>query len=264
MTIKKSCIMCGKDFSVPRYREHTAKFCSVECHGLSRSPVVLKCSICGKDYIAYGERSRTSQYCSYSCAYTGRRKKTTKPCEFCGKIFEVSLCVADRYKYCSSKCRGLGRERNTKSRSVIKVCEVCGREYGTNQYRALFSKYCSIECSGVAKRRRTQKTCLVCGKLYVVKDSLARQICCSRACVTEYIRPDSNNLRGFYESSFWKSKRDEILKRDGYECTRCSSTSDLHVHHIVRKGNGGGESPSNLITLCSSCHAREHLRVRRN
>src|SRR5690606_4276977 len=32
----------------------------------------------------------------------------------------------------------------------------------------------------------------------------------------------------------------------------------LHVHHIVFRSNGGSNAPSNLITLCETCHNDLH------
>lgn len=51
-----------------------------------------------------------------------------------------------------------------------------------------------------------------------------------------------------------------VLARDRYSCqcgkNGCSSV--LHVHHIRFKSNGGGDSPNNLITLCSKHHKMLH------
>ena len=47
-----------------------------------------------------------------------------------------------------------------------------------------------------------------------------------------------------------------VLKRDCHECQCCGSKSKLLVHHIdcIKRNN----SPSNLITLCNSCHSHLH------
>lgn len=60
----------------------------------------------------------------------------------------------------------------------------------------------------------------------------------------------------------WKSKRVEILCRDGYKCTKCSRGKPiLHVHHKYYVLNVmPWEYPNNaLITLCNICHKKEHL-----
>lgn len=46
-----------------------------------------------------------------------------------------------------------------------------------------------------------------------------------------------------------------IKKRDGYQCQLCKKSKKiLAIHHIdYSKGNS---HPSNLITLCNSCHSK--------
>lgn len=51
-----------------------------------------------------------------------------------------------------------------------------------------------------------------------------------------------------------------VLARDNYKC-QCGKTgcsSQLHVHHIVFRSNGGSDTPDNLITLCSKHHKELH------
>jgi hypothetical protein len=58
----------------------------------------------------------------------------------------------------------------------------------------------------------------------------------------------------------WKHKRKAILKRDMYACTKCYSKENLHVHHTYYlEGKMPWEVPNDcLITLCKSCHEKEH------
>jgi HNH endonuclease. len=52
-----------------------------------------------------------------------------------------------------------------------------------------------------------------------------------------------------------------VLHRDGYKCKsgrKGKHSSKLHVHHIQFRSKGGTDAPSNLITLCESCHADLH------
>ena len=53
-------------------------------------------------------------------------------------------------------------------------------------------------------------------------------------------------------------ERKAIYRRDGYRCALCDSTRFLQIHHVVPRGQGGTNSPHNLITLCSDCHALAH------
>lgn len=52
-----------------------------------------------------------------------------------------------------------------------------------------------------------------------------------------------------------------VLARDNHTCQKCRKNKNglkLHVHHIVFKKNSGTDAPTNLITLCDSCHSKIH------
>lgn len=58
---------------------------------------------------------------------------------------------------------------------------------------------------------------------------------------------------------FW-NVREYVLFRDGHTCQCCKGKSKdkiLNVHHIESRKTGGN-SPSNLITLCETCHTGYH------
>lgn len=67
--------------------------------------------------------------------------------------------------------------------------------------------------------------------------------------------------RGDGEVHKWRSA---VLERDGYKCTECGSTDELHAHHIVR----WADAPSlrviveNGRTLCRQCHEAIHAKTR--
>jgi hypothetical protein len=54
------------------------------------------------------------------------------------------------------------------------------------------------------------------------------------------------------------SLRELILKRDSNACVQCGRKDHLELHHLVRKRAGGVDVPSNLITLCITCHNNAH------
>ena len=52
-----------------------------------------------------------------------------------------------------------------------------------------------------------------------------------------------------------------VLRRDGYRCQsgrQGKHSPKLHVHHKVFRAQGGSDEPSNLITLCATCHDDLH------
>ena len=62
------------------------------------------------------------------------------------------------------------------------------------------------------------------------------------------------------QKGFWNI-REYVLWRDGHTCQHCHGKSGdkiLNVHHIESRKTGGN-SPSNLITLCETCHKAYHL-----
>jgi len=59
--------------------------------------------------------------------------------------------------------------------------------------------------------------------------------------------------------AFWNT-REYVLWRDNYTCQHCKGKSKdkrLNVHHIESR-QIGGNAPSNLITLCETCHKDYH------
>jgi 5-methylcytosine-specific restriction endonuclease McrA len=58
--------------------------------------------------------------------------------------------------------------------------------------------------------------------------------------------------------------RGAVLRRDRYECRRCKWNHDmfnrsdpryLELHHVLEHAKGGSNTPDNLVTLCTVCHA---------
>lgn len=61
------------------------------------------------------------------------------------------------------------------------------------------------------------------------------------------------------QMGFW-NVREYILARDGHRCVHCKGKSKdhiLNVHHLESRKTGGN-SPSNLVTLCETCHKAYH------
>ena len=52
--------------------------------------------------------------------------------------------------------------------------------------------------------------------------------------------------------------RKAVYRRDGWRCALCDSTKYIQIHHIVKRSQGGTNTPHNLITLCADCHALAH------
>jgi 5-methylcytosine-specific restriction endonuclease McrA len=51
--------------------------------------------------------------------------------------------------------------------------------------------------------------------------------------------------------------RQNIFKRDNFECQYCSTKKDLTLDHVVPSSRGGGHSWLNLVTACKRCNAKK-------
>ena len=56
------------------------------------------------------------------------------------------------------------------------------------------------------------------------------------------------------EKANWMALRLTVLERDRYQCVKCGSTENLHVHHIQARRKHGTNQMDNLQTLCDRCH----------
>ena len=60
--------------------------------------------------------------------------------------------------------------------------------------------------------------------------------------------------------------RTKVLERDSYDgcpcCIWCGHPSvgggGLHLHHVIRRSQGGKNEVNNLVTLCFKCHTELH------
>ncbi|WP_323091213.1 RNA-guided endonuclease IscB [Allobaculum sp. JKK-2023] len=65
------------------------------------------------------------------------------------------------------------------------------------------------------------------------------------------------------QTGFW-NVREYVLCRDNHECQHCHGKKKdpiLNVHHTESRKTGGN-SPSNLITLCETCHKEYHAKIK--
>jgi hypothetical protein len=63
----------------------------------------------------------------------------------------------------------------------------------------------------------------------------------------------------YIKSESWKQRRQEKLQHRNY-CQICRSTEKLHIHHKHYR-TFEKENPTDLITLCASCHALLHRHI---
>lgn len=99
------------------------------------------------------------------------------------------------------------------------------------------------------------KTCETCGKPFGrnryngrLEDParFAKRRNCSQSCGNTKREVGKDTLH-------WRAR-----KHKADSCETCSATTGLHVHHVDR--NPSNNDPTNLQTLCASCHLKLHWR----
>jgi 5-methylcytosine-specific restriction protein A len=89
----------------------------------------------------------------------------------------------------------------------------------------------------------TPRPCLGCGTIITLGSRC-------RNC-----QPRARQRNGWH----WSNTKKRVLARDGYTCTQCGSVApDLEVDHITPLSVGGTDDPTNLRTLCTTCHHQRH------
>lgn len=108
------------------------------------------CPICGKQFSTSNKRRKTcSRECAVASIRLSRKKVISKPCIVCGKEF---LSVPHKNKKtCSSEChrKSLSGEKhcNWKGGKVKKVCLVCGKIFYVKQCREQTARFCTQRCA---------------------------------------------------------------------------------------------------------------------
>ena len=51
--------------------------------------------------------------------------------------------------------------------------------------------------------------------------------------------------------------RQNVFRRDNYECQYCGSKKDLTLDHLIPRSKGGKSSWKNLVTACKRCNAKK-------
>jgi hypothetical protein len=79
-----------------------------------------------------------------------------------------------------------------------------------------------------------------------------------------YKSGSSPERQRLYASGEWKELIRSIYRRDNYRCTQCGSPKrerrGLHAHHVKPWATHPElrADPSNIVTLCRTCHERLH------
>lgn len=214
----------------------------------------------------------------------------SQTCLNCGKTFQT---VRPEAKFCSNLCVGGAKSKGLigtkKRRGKTLTCEICGKDFYRKPYhvKAGRNRFCSEACrkrawateqvqvNRASRRQKLRKgktiACMFCGQMiYRKKSMLERNIgktCGHPICVSSYgrslwgLNPVDPEL---LESP--RNKRKQIYRRDNNftaaqrlawidtKCSRCGSTKNLALDHIIPVCAGGKATKDNAQTLCQPCN----------
>lgn len=218
----------------------------------------LICDWCKKEFQRWPSSLRSIQqcyFCSRSCYDAWRRvygvpsarTRQLVQCTQCNKsVLRIPARLHTSTKhFCDMKCRDAwmsehwrGSNNPNAGEFFEILCTQCSKELVRPKWHKEKTKdhFCSIEC-------------------YAKWQSVNRS------------GPQSPSWLGGrsfepYPPEFTQTLRKSIRERDNYTCQDCGAHQDqlsrkLSVHHI--DGGKDNSDPSNLISLCQSCHGTRHF-----
>jgi 5-methylcytosine-specific restriction endonuclease McrA len=68
----------------------------------------------------------------------------------------------------------------------------------------------------------------------------------------------TKQYREYLKTEAWQRKRYVVLKRDNWVCQNCGSKATQVHHKKYSKYNIGKEPIKWLVSLCKSCHEKQH------
>lgn len=227
---------CGCGQTLQKYAKKLSKGNLVERkyihgHNAVNKKMPYLCDCCKKEIIvpAYQFKRQKHHFCSYECSGMYSRSKITLQCAYCKGEFAVILKRKDTALFCSKKCQN-------ESTKVIRECNYCKKELIRAPCHNAINVYCNRRCQ---------------------HKWLSENFCGEK-------HPLWEGGGGSYRAAQWREKRKAALTRDGYKCRICGSAEKLCVHHIKKYKEFADKSEAhqlkNLITLCSSCHAKAEPR----
>ena len=167
--------------------------------------------------------------------------------------------------------------RATNGPRIKKMCRLCHKSFSVIEaYKRL--KFCSLKCwykfahgknNPAYKGLYIIKICKGCNKKFRIRSYYNFKKFCSQQCYLSFIKKENHpnwlggKSREPYSIFFDIKLKEEIRKRDNYECQLCYITEEEHIivfgeifsiHHIdYDKRNC---EKKDLITLCHNCHTR--------
>lgn len=168
-----------------------------------------------------------------------------KECVGCGEYFTRHYSGDENC--CSYKCKKI---------SSVNICVICHRNFiGEDGYSNICPN-CEnnrpLDSSVVSKTQGSYKT-----KKSQIKMLVEEKI--TSLFVQSQQESNKDTFGGSYidyrkVGGFTNSIKSKVRERDSYQCQICGCDTNLHIHHIVPRKEGGNHNLDNLILVCSKCH----------
>ena len=156
---------------------------------------------------------------------------------------------------------------------VEKRCIVCNKPFFVTASK-FSKKCCSSECAHKSRRLPTKLLfCRFCNKEFVVSTGHPEKRFCSHSCYQESIRGSGSihwkggktpRLKILRNGANFKQWRFSVFEKDNWTCQKCGRRdgSEIHPHHIKSFSDHPKRrfDVNNGITLCKTCHIKEHHR----
>lgn len=225
--VEVSCDYCGTLLIKKRSEVHEHNFCCREHANewLRRNQVTVPCTLCGKPVTKTRSMVQERNFCCREHQFEWRRNRLEVTCDYCGKSLSRPPSLVRSTNFCDAQCRDAWESAN---RRVELACDWCGMPIVRPKSRLEWvgHHFCSKECTNLWRSQR-------------------------------YSGSGSPHWRGGtsrlpYGPDYTDDLRETIRLRDGHICAMCGSPAKC-VHHI--DDDKFNNNPSNLITLCRSCHS---------
>jgi hypothetical protein len=226
----------------------------------------LFCQGCGKSFEGKG----TDRYCSEECKDKTRSERKAsqrniihwerepRNCLYCKQTFYPEH-RSDQV-YCSEQCREKAKWERKKPVPIERACPNCGTAFVPMKGQ---QKCCSKECTDEKYYRVNREKIRERTKQYRLSHLEQER---------DRKRRDRENNKEHYQQRDFEyhditrfgGNKQAVLERDGYKCTVCGADVGLSVHHKDFSGQSEkpNNDPSNLITVCKSCHTEIHKPTR--
>ncbi len=222
------------------------------------------CQICGKTFEVYPYRKYTAKYCSKECA----AKATWKSDDWRGVKKGSHLSEEHKRKIGkanSGKNNGMyGKHPKFSDEHRQRLSESLKGKSSWNKGKHLSEEHKGKIGDANKGKRRSEETKRKIGKARMgrkMSEATKRKISEANRGEKCYLWRGGKSFEP-YSSEFNNNLKKQIRERDNRTCQECHQTEEelgyrLDCHHIdYDKENN---NPSNLISLCRSCHAQTNF-----